>query len=143
MAYLTQQDLVDRFGSAELIQLTDRTNRPATTVDVSVVARAIADASELADSYLTKLYQLPLAPVPAVLTRNCCDIARYFLWGKAAEVGGPIERAYGQAVSWLKDVSKGLVELQVAGQSAAESGGAQVKFTAPTGPLSRDAMGGF
>ena len=39
--YATQDDLIERFGETKLIQLTDRTNRPATTIDADVVtARA-------------------------------------------------------------------------------------------------------
>ena len=56
MTYALQQDLIDRFGESELIQLTDRTNVPPTDVDDVVVGRALADADGTIDGYIGKKY---------------------------------------------------------------------------------------
>lgn len=143
MPYATQQDLIDRFGEEELIQLTDRTNLPATTIDAAVVAAALADADALADSYLAKRYRLPLDPVPDVLTRTTADIARYHLHGRRTDKDDPVTRAYSQALAWLKDVSKGLVQLDAAGSAPDQSGGGQVQVSAPDRVFSRDSLSGF
>lgn len=140
MTYATQQDLIDRFGNTELIQLTDKVNRPATTIDATPVARALTDAAALIDGYLGKLYRLPLSAVPPVLTKNACDIARYYLHGKAAEKDGPVAIAYGEATGWLKDVSKGLVTLDVEGVAPAQTGGGSVKASAPGRVFTRDSL---
>jgi phage gp36-like protein len=144
MAYATRQDLVDRFGATELIQLTDRVNRPASTVDDTVVGRAIADAEALIDGYLAKRYALPLAEIPPILTRMACDIARFFLHGKAAEKDGPVDRANTAAISWLRDVSRGVVELEVgAGETPAPIGGGMVRTSASERVMRRDSLRGM
>lgn len=143
MTYATQQDLIDRFGNTELVQLTDKVNRPATTIDPTPVTRALTDAAALIDGYLGKLYRLPLSAVPPVLTKNACDIARYYLHGKAAEKDGAVAIAYGEATGWLKDVSKGLVTLDVEGVAPAQSGGGSVKASAPGRVFTRDSLRDF
>lgn len=93
MPYATVQDLVDRFGERELIQLTDP---DLVAVRASKVELAILDAQAFADSYVGVAYRLPLAgcakPAPTVeepaaivmvpapqLVRITCDVARYYL----------------------------------------------------------------
>lgn len=143
MTYALKQDLVDRFGELELVQLTDRLNKPPTTVDDTVVSRAIGDATALIDGYVGKVYALPLASVPAALTKVACDIARYYLYGSRAEKDGPVLRAHTEAVSWLKDVSRGLVQLDVGGEPPAAAGGGSVRATPPNRTFSRDTLRGL
>lgn len=127
MTYAVAQDLIDRFGETELKQLTDRTNRPPTTVDDIVVGRALTDATAMIDGYIAKRVALPLDAVPAVLVKVAADLARYFLHGKAADKDSPVTLAYNQAVAWLKDVSKGLVALDDGGETPAPAGGGAIK----------------
>jgi len=132
MGYATQQDLVDRFGAAEIVQRTDRTNVPPSTIDAEVVTLALDDATALIDSYLRKLYALPLSTVPTVLTKSCADIARYFLWGEAADPKGPIASAYRDALSWLGQVADGTVQLEANGVPSPGAGdGARVQASRP------------
>lgn len=108
MTYATQQNLIDRFGEEELIQLTDRENLGV--VNATVVSRALADADALINGYLIGRYTLPLAtPVPDVLERLACDIARYSLHEfKPTET---VEIRYRDALELLRDVSKGRADL--------------------------------
>ena len=98
MMYATVQDMVDRFGEREMIQLTD--------VDIQAVQtakaeRAIDDAQAYADGFVGRVYSLPLpgcakpAPQPGdlgavvyvaapQLTRIVCDVARYYLYSDLA-----------------------------------------------------------
>jgi phage gp36-like protein len=110
MTYATQQDLVDRFGSEELIQLTDRANNG--TIDSTVVTRALSDADAEINGYLAARYSLPLATVPAMLVRLACDIARYQLWSH--RVTEAVRTRYEDAVKLLKSLSRGEAELGVA-----------------------------
>lgn len=106
MPYCTLQNLVDRFGAAELIQRTDRTGTGA--IDTVVLNEAIADADAEIDGYLTA-YPLPLTTIPANLERMACDIARYYLFGD-----GMIEQVktrYDSAISYLKLVAKGGINI--------------------------------
>jgi len=142
-AYATQQDLIDRFGATELVQLTDRANRPATTIDAVVVERALADATALIDGYVGKVYALPLAAVPQALTKAAADIARYYLHGKRADKDGEVERAYKEADRWLINISRGLVQLDVGGVPPAQPDGGTVRVVAPDRRFSRDSLRGL
>ena len=111
--YCTQADIEERFGQAELVQLTDRARTGQ--VDVTTVARAIADASAEIEGYLATRYSLPFASNPSVLVRLCCDIAIYNLFA-ARRSGGMIEDVrtrYRDAVKLLENISSGKVTLGV------------------------------
>lgn len=93
MNYATVQDLIGRFGETELIQLTDPDLQD---VQQGKVETALADAQAYVDSFVGRVYSLPLtgcvkpAPVvgnpqatelvaPPQLTRIAADVARYYL----------------------------------------------------------------
>lgn len=98
MNYATVQDLIDRFGERELIELTDP---DLLAVQAPRAERALDDAQVYADSFVGRVYLLPLAgcakpaPLPGdpgavqrvappQLTRVVCDVARYFLYSDLA-----------------------------------------------------------
>lgn len=143
MTYATQQDLIERFGSQELIQLTDRTNKPVSTIDVTTVERALSDAEALINGYVGKMYTIPLSPVPPVLTKVAADIARYYLHGTRAEKDSPITLAFNQAVAWLKDVARGQVNLgDDTGDVPEQSGGGAVLANPSSRVFTRDSLRG-
>lgn len=139
MTYATQQNLIDRFGATELAQLTDRT--AGTTIDVTVVAKALEDADAVINGYLKAKYTLPLSPVPLVLTRVAADIARYYLYeDRVTEI---VEKRYQDAVKFLKGVADGSVQLGVdaVNQAPAASGGPQ--YAAPDRVFNRDTLANY
>lgn len=94
MMYATVQDMSDRFGEPEMIQLTDP---EIVSVQVAKAQRAIDDAQAFADAFVGRAYRLPLpgcpkpTPLPGdvgavtyvpppQLTRIVCDVARYYLY---------------------------------------------------------------
>ena len=105
MAYAVVQDMVDRFGAAELVQLTDRSATPTGEYDSGLIEQAIADAEAEINAYLASRYALPLAEVPATLTRLACNIARYHLYG--ASLSEEVTKRYDASVAFLKSVSRG------------------------------------
>ncbi|MCZ7599368.1 MAG: DUF1320 domain-containing protein [Gammaproteobacteria bacterium] len=109
MPYVTQAELIERFGEGELLQVADRDNDEA--IDSDVVAAAIADADAMIDSYCRGLYDVPFDPVPAEVRKASADIARYNLWDDAASE--EVERRYRDAVARLKDVSAGRARVNV------------------------------
>mgnify|MGYP001018410175 CR=1 len=130
MTYASQQNLIDRFGEDELIQLTDRASLDA--IDATVVARALADADAEINGYLSTRYTLPLSPVPAVLEKLACDIARYQLFENA--VTEIVTERYENAIRFLKDVAAGKVTLGVDGNgdtAATISNSVQISSTTP------------
>jgi phage gp36-like protein len=79
--YTTLQDLIDRFGRREIVQLTDRAEPPSGAIDEEVVNRAITDADAEIDSYLMAAgYELPLDPIPTVIRRLAPQIVRHLLY---------------------------------------------------------------
>lgn len=106
MAYCTLQNLKDRYGETELIQLTDPAN--ASEIDTAVLNKAIADADAEINSYLTA-YSLPLAIIPANFERLACDITRYYLFG--VSVPDLVQKRYDNAVDYLKLVAKNTINL--------------------------------
>lgn len=126
--YAAQVDLETRYGTEELAQLTDRT--AGVTINAAVVTRAIADAQAEIDSYVGARYLVPLAPVPDVINRVCCDIARYYL--HEDRVTEQVRRRYEDCVELLKAIATGKAELSLAADgSPAPAPGAGVMVAAP------------
>lgn len=139
MTYAVQADLVDRFGSAELAQLTDRTS--GVTIDVAVLGRALADADAEIDGYLAARYTLPLASVPPVLVRIAADLARYRLHGDGGvEV---VRKHYDDAVRDLKAISSGAIVIDGALPLAPATNAVAVKVSAPSPLFSADTLGWY
>lgn len=118
--YCTQADLERRFGEQELIDLSDHNNSNA--VDTDVVAEAIADAEALIDSYLEKRYRdkMPFNPVPTVLERICCNMARYNMYTNHKP--DEVQKPYDDALRFLEHVASGKVSLGADEQPPASGG---------------------
>ena len=124
MTYATQQDLIDRFGSQEILELTDRGG--FNVIDTTVVSRALDDATAEINGYLAAQYALPLVSIPTVLARLCSDIARYYLFDD--RVTEAVKMRYDSAIKFLKSVSMGQVSLGIdtASNKVASSGAVSI-----------------
>lgn len=109
MAYCVLQDLRDRYGDDELIQLTDRSNLG--TIDQAVIDRAISDADGEIDGYLGGRFDLPLNPVSKAMVRVACDITRYYLYDDRATEA--VVRRYNDAVKFVRAVGKGEIDIGI------------------------------
>jgi len=139
VTYAVQQDLVDRFGTDELVELTNRAG--GATIDANVVAKALQDADDAINAYLASRYKLPLATVPAILKRYACDVARYFLYeDRVTEV---VRENYAAAIAFLKDVAGGKASIgaDAAGAEPAQSQGAQADAGDRTFSVGRPSKG--
>lgn len=118
MSYAALQDLIDRYGERELIEVADRDEPPAGAPDPAIVQRALDDATAEVDAYLATKYATPLVTVPNAVLSATCVISRYRLHDdKATE---KIRTDYEDAIRWLKDISAGralLAELVQPGKS--------------------------
>lgn len=116
MTYATQDDMVARFGETELVQLTD----DAGTGEVGPgLATALADADQVINGYVAATYVVPLSPLPDLVVRWACDIARYFLHRDGA--GPVVVQNYKDTLAALKDVAKGTMTLECQGVEAEEA----------------------
>jgi phage gp36-like protein len=106
MSYCTKQNLIDRFGVAELIQRTDRDRRG--DIDDAVLMQLISDADSEINGYLGA-YSLPLANVPANFVRLAGDIVRYYCYDD--QMNEPVKARYDSAIAYLKMVANGTIKL--------------------------------
>ncbi len=144
MSYAVQQDLVDRFGSAQLLLLADRDGDGV--IDAAVVAKAIADAVEIVDLHVRGKYALPLSPVDGVVTGIVCDLARTKFYGNATEIPDSVMSADKAARDLLKLIAAGTVALSAAAAPAGApaTGGDQLVEMAGPGPtFTLDTLKGF
>jgi phage gp36-like protein len=125
MTYASQADLVERYGSGMLIDLTDRATPAAGTIDAGVVTRGLEDADAAIDGYLKGRYLLPLAATPPSLRDIAQAIAIYKLHRDTA--ADKIRDDYRDALKTLELISKGTIRLEVAGIEPASSGASGVR----------------
>ncbi|HRQ57659.1 MAG TPA: DUF1320 domain-containing protein [Azoarcus taiwanensis] len=102
--YATVQDLISRFGEREIAQITNRASA-LDVIDMAVAERALADANAEVHSHVATRYRAPFDPVPTLLVRVACDIARYRLYDDA--VPEEIRNRYTDAVRILTRIANG------------------------------------
>jgi phage gp36-like protein len=167
MTYATATDLLTRFAALEIAQRVDRgvprlitpdlmtavaagTSLAAYTADhqarageaMVVVQRALQDADDTINGYISARYTLPLEPVPAVLARVACELARYYLYDDQAT--GTVKDRYEANVKWLSEVSRGTVSLgadAASGVQPVSSAGAELVSSGAI--WKRSSSGGF
>lgn len=106
-AYATVDDLVSRYGESEIIELTDRDHQGA--IDAAIAGQALDDANAEVDSYLATRYPVPPDPVPTLLARVACDIARYRLYDDAAPE--EVRKRYDDAARILARLASGEISI--------------------------------
>ena len=144
MTYATEDDMRVRLGEATLAQLC-----PPDLPDPGgpegeggpSLAAALADATELIDSYAAARYAVPLDPVPAPVRRWCADIARWYL--DRARTDEAIRKAYEDAIQGLKDMARGVIVFQAAGVPSQDTAQGQVAMAGPERLFSRGSLKGF
>ena len=109
MGYATYSDLLSSFGEGEVERVTDR-DRDGSPDD-GVIAEGLAFADDHIDGYLRSRYTLPLTVVPRNLVGFACDFARYrFYQDQPTEL---VQLRYDMANAFLRDVARGLVDLDI------------------------------
>lgn len=105
--YATLTDLVARFGETEITQIGNSASFGAPVLDAVRVNVALDDANAEVEGYLAPRYPTGLDPVPVLITRLTCDIARYRLYDDAAPEA--VRERYQDAVRLLTSISAGRV----------------------------------
>ena len=141
MTYATQTQLEDRFGTAMLVNLTDRAAVATGDIDATVIARALADTDAMIDGYLAPRYILPLATVPPLVADLAMQIAIYNL--HVTEADPKITKDYDLALKMLRDISTGTVRLSAAGIEPAGASADGVVYTDRERPFAEASMKGF
>ena len=123
MAYSIQSDILEQMEEDVLIQLTD--DDDAGIVDDDKVTRAIADADAEIDSYCGTKYDIPFSTVPVMIRKISVDIAIYNLYARRRGAPDDRKERYDDAISFLKDISKGIASLGGDAPSADDDSGAE------------------
>lgn len=141
MTYATQPDLVTRYGSGLLVELTDRGEEPTGEIDGLVVDKAASGTDALIDGYLQGRYVLPLAETPPLIRELAEAITIYKL--HRFSPSEKIEDEHKAALVILDKVAKGIVRLPVAGIEPAVKPGNGVRATDRERPLTAASLKGF
>jgi phage gp36-like protein len=80
---------------------------------------------------------VPLAPVPGLIQRLACDVARFLLHDERPT--DAVKEAYQAALKMQREVSTGVVKLQSAGVEAASQAGG-VSMAGPGRVFSTDSL---
>jgi phage gp36-like protein len=109
--YASVDQFILRFGLQESLELTSLEDPCSSSINTAQLSAALMDASSLIDGYIQARVTLPLVPaaMPISLVWACCDIARYHL--DRNRTREEVRLRYEDRIAWLKDVSKGLVNL--------------------------------
>lgn len=141
MPYCNLIDIKRMVDEAELISLTD--DEDSGDVVSSVVDAAISDADAMIDTYLAGKYTVPISPTPSIIRKLSVDIALYNLFSRRGRVSEATEQRYKDAVSMLRDVSKGNAAITGATDAPEERSDDVVIITNSTRLFSRSSMAGF
>lgn len=80
-------------------------------IDESRITRAIVDSDSFINGYLETKYDTPLSPVPEIIRKISVDIAIKILYQRRLGVPQGRKDAYDEDVSYLKDISRGIVTI--------------------------------
>ncbi|GAB0119477.1 gp436 family protein [Acidisoma sp. 7E03] len=112
MAYAAVQDLIARYGEAELISLTTPSGQDLTQIDQVRVGLALDNASSEIDSYLRRRYAVPLVTPDKAVIEACCKLARYDLAsGPNTTPTDAMRAGRKDAIAWLTAITTGQVTL--------------------------------
>lgn len=152
MTYATATELLTRFDAPEIAQRVAREvprlvtaemlvaaaagtslaaytvgEQAATAAALVVLQRALQDADDTINGYISARYTLPIDPVSAVLARVACELARFYMYDD--QVTDTVKDRHASNIKWLENVSKGTVTLgadAASGVQPASSAGAEL-----------------
>ena len=140
MSYASLQDLIERAGETEVLQVADRDGDGA--ADPDVVEAALFTADERINAYLAVRYRVPLGSIPPIVLGWAVSIARYTLHRD----GQPewVVRDYKDAIAELKDAAAGRIAVPDAeGLTPAPSSGGAISSESPEPAFTRDRLEGW
>lgn len=115
MAYSSQEDILKRIRKRELDKLTESSEGEPSSADI--LTEAVATADSIIDGYLKSVVKiLPLTEIPEAITDCSANIAIYILHSRIQYHDVPEfwKERYENCIAYLKDVSRGLANLESA-----------------------------
>ncbi|MBA7667256.1 hypothetical protein ES703_75341 [subsurface metagenome] len=138
MPYCTKDDLLKKISENQLVELTD--DEGIGSIIDAVITKNISEADGEIDSYCKKRYALPFNPVPEMVNKLSVDITIYNLYSRRQDLTNEVvTKRYDDAIKFLKDIRKGLADIEADPPPAVDSG--QVgKYSANERIFTRDKM---
>jgi phage gp36-like protein len=167
MPYATATDLITRFSAKEIAQRADRAaprvvseqllkdaaagvslaaysapQQAAVAEAMTIIQRALDDARDTIDSHISSRYALPVLPVPPILGRIACNLARRYLYDD--QVTELVKSAYDDDMRQLREVRDGKASLGAdAATNQQPTSNAGAELTTGVRVWGRDASRGF
>lgn len=147
MAYVTNEDIETRLGTARYVQLTDDTG--SGSANTAVINEAREGAEREVDSYLARRYAVPIdvsvnSELAALLTTVVLDLVEYRLHARRPPVPGDVVAKRDAAIKWLGQIAAGAVELpSVASLGANPATGFRAATAGDDRVLSRDELADY
>lgn len=110
---------------------------------IARIEDAMSDATEFINAHVSDLYAVPLSPLPPMIVRICCVVARFYLWGDAALKDGVEERDFKQAEKTLQGIRDNKLTLGAALKPAPAADHTAGGVMGPPRLFSRDTMRGL
>ncbi|CAN7258212.1 gp436 family protein [Brucella pseudogrignonensis] len=141
MSYASLEDLIERAGEDEILQIADRDLDGI--ADPDVIDAALVHADNIVNGYVSVQYELPFKAVPDLLRTWAVSIARYFLHRNGQDEH--IVRDYKEALSSLKEIAAGRLKLPVGPDDPAPqpSSGSDVSIVGPEPVFTADKLKGW
>jgi phage gp36-like protein len=140
---MIKEDMQNAIIGDEYIE--DPEERKARMLELS--ENAAKDACLEIDGYLSKRYTVPFRKTPGVLNKFAKDIAAYNLVSRMGVDESEREKTfltrYNQAVSFLLNVAKGLIDIGVEGGAVKESAANGFRMESAERIFSRSSMKGW
>jgi phage gp36-like protein len=137
MAYCTQNDIEKLIPVQELAELTTESG---SIPDAAVVTETIAKADAEIDAYLGVICTVPLNVAPARIKALSEDISIYYLYMRRSIIPEARQKAYDDAIAFLRLLATGKAILPDTDGSAGSQG---VQFSSATSIFNRDNMTSF
>ncbi|HBE44269.1 MAG TPA: DUF1320 domain-containing protein [Deltaproteobacteria bacterium] len=144
MSYCTIDDIKRMLPEQDIIMLTN--DASTGTVDMDVVADAIAYADQLIDGYLRGRYTLPLSTVPSFLKKLSIDLVIFYLYGRRPEIENEnIGKKYTNTLKILEQIQAGKITLgdAVSGEDLPGPGEYKSNKTSDDRIFSKDVLDGY
>ena len=113
MAYIVNQDIIDRVGNAAAVQLTTDSGA---VVDTAVLDSVREGAEREVDRYVSKRHRTPVdvstdADLASAMKALALDVAEYKLLQRRPPIHETKQRMYDAVIKWLESFAKGEANL--------------------------------
>lgn len=146
MAYATQDDILKELSEDELLQLADDADDG--TIDADVVARAIEHSDATIDGYCGTRYSVPfdsalISTTLKIIRKLSVELSICRLFHRRGIMNEARESDCKLAVSFLKDVARGVVTLGAGDPDGTPAEANTPDIQSDDRLFSRENMGGF